>query len=335
MRIFSDRHHSGLAASLNYLFEDRLNHEVYFPIGLDWHDKGYWKIATLYGDAQETINQYLACPPSTTPDNVYYINDPAHHLTQKYITLDKFIELKPDVVIASIPQHITPFKKLIKDSGIDAKLVYHIGNVGWHNIIPWKEVDNIMASVKPFPAPENKNVVFYKQEFPTELFENDTLPTHKRIASFVNCMPQPLKWLALKNELPEYEFQAHGIGGEDGVISGLENVAGLMRSCRFGYHNKPEGDGFGHVIHNWFATGRPIIVNMGDYRDKLAGDLLIDGETCIDMSDGDMHRVAGIVREISDLQYVSMVDRVRIKFKENVDFNDDASKVSEFLNRLI
>ena len=347
MKIFADYHHGGLYASLIYLLEGRLGHTLLRPIGMDWFDKGYWKIAEPYGNNPDTARQYLAensTPTDGTPplnnkpvDAKYFswINESSNNVWHRAVTLEQFLEIDPDVIIASIPAHIASFKKLIKDYNLRAKLVYHIGNIGWHTQIPWDQIDNLMASVKEFPIPAGKNAVFYRQEFDLEVFAGAPHQRSSIITSFVNLLPEAKRFRALKEAMPNYLFQAYGIGCPDGIVNKVSDVGRIMRKSDFGYHNKPQGDGFGHIIHNWFAVGKPVIVNMGDYKDKLAGELLVDGETCIDLDNKSAEDIAKLIYMMSDLEYFDMCRAVRARFAEAVDFGLDAAKVGDFLNDLM
>lgn len=347
MKIFADLHHQGLYASLHYLFEKRLGHNLYRPVGLEWFDKGFWKIAEPYNNAPDTIAQYLKTgfvpKDGTTPLNDTIgqeIIDHNHGITQKAITLDEFCNMDIDVVIASIPAHVKAYKRLIKEYKPNAKLIYQMGNIFWQNEIPWDDVNNIMASVAPFivPANANKNVVFYRQEFDTSIFKpSDNVPKTKLITSFVNCLPQPDKYEELKSLLPEFEFRAHGITCPNGIIDNISTIASIMQDSMFGYHNKPHGDGYGHIIHNWMACGRPVIVNLFDYQDKLAGDLLEDGVTCISLNRHDVGEVAKVVKDISSNEdwWLQMCENVKYRFKQVVDFERDARNVEIFLENLL
>ena len=347
MKIFSDMHHGGLYASLHLLLEKRLGHSLYRPIGMEWHSNGYWDIAKPYGDDTGTVRQFLAL--GSVPDDgssglnesrflvddVHYIWDGVHGIHQKAITLDKFLSMDFDVLIASIPAHVRTYRRLIRTHKLKAKLIYHIGNIDWHTKIPYEEIENIMLSVKEFPMVKSKNVVFYKQEFDEDVFYPAQERPFNMITSFVNCLPNHGYFHSFKGIMePDYDVKAYGISCPDGIISGISELASIMRRSKFGYHNKPYGDGYGHVIHNWFASGRPVLVNMGDYKDKLAGELMEDGKTCIDIDGRSAQQVAGIVRELSDLEYADMTTNVRNKYKEVVDFNKDAGIVREFLERL-
>lgn len=346
MNVLADLHHSGLYASFHYLFENRLGATLYRPIGIPWFKQGYWKIAEPYGNAEATIYQYLSfnsVPEDGTPplnntegksNGIYSVYDAAHDYTQKAITLDKFKQMNFDIVIASIPAHIDAYIKLIVDTGSKAKLVYHIGNIDWHNHIPWNKVENIMASVKTFDVPAGKNAVFYRQEFRTELFSTPDSEEKKSVVSFVNCMPRPDYFLSLEQSLKEYNFKAYGIACRDGICQSVADIAKTMRRARYGYHLKPGGDGFGHVIHNWFAAGKPILVGLDDYKDKLAGELLEDMVTCVDISHRSPEQVAGIIRELDQKGYEDMKANAVKRFQEVVNFEEDAKKVKEFIDAL-
>ena len=105
-QIFTDLHHGDLFYSLHRLFVERLGWELYRPIGLDWFNAGYWKIAEPYGNAQDTINQYLEINHAGyhqyknlngehyVEDDIYHVYDPGHDYYQKAITLEKFKSMK-------------------------------------------------------------------------------------------------------------------------------------------------------------------------------------------------------------------------------------------------
>ena len=98
MNIFADLHHGDLFYSLHRLFVERLGWTLYRPIGHDWFNAGYWKIAEPYGNAKDTINQYLDinCRGYNAytnlngehylKDGVYHIYDPRPNYYQKTIT---------------------------------------------------------------------------------------------------------------------------------------------------------------------------------------------------------------------------------------------------------
>lgn len=340
MNIFSDFHHGGLYTSFIHLFEERLGYKLFRPIGKEWFDKGYWKIAEPYNNNLGTIEQYLGIrsvpDDGTTPLNevmnqregVYYVKDEAHMKTQRAIEFGKFCNMEIDIIIASIPAHIEPYKKLIEKYHPKAKLIFHIGNIGWGSSIDKYSVDNILASIKEVPT--SKNVCFYRQEFDLGIFDYEYRDPNYVISSFVHSANNKGLFHAdMMQHLPEFKFNDYGYS-----LKGVGSISEAMKRSTFGYHNKPGGDGFGHIIHNWMAVGKPIIVNLNDYKDKLAGELLIDGVTCIDMSARTPQQVAGNVREIIQGGYRDMCDNINKAFKEKIDFESDAYKVSTFINSL-
>lgn len=269
-------------------------------------------------------------------DGVHYIWDGVHGYHQKAITLEKFLSMDFDVIIASIPDHVQAYRKLINTYKLKAKLIYHIGNIDWHTKIPYDQINNLMLSVKAFPFDKSKNVVFYRQEFDENIFYPAQEKPFPMITSFVNCLPNHEYFYSFKGLVePEYEVNAYGISCPEGVVSGVSEIAAIMRKSKFGFHNKPYGDGYGHVIHNWFASGRPVLVNYEDYKDKLAGELMEEDRTCIFIDGRKPRELANIVRELSDLQYADMVTAVQKKYKEVVNFEQDAVNVREFMEKLV
>ncbi len=98
MRILTDFHHSSLMRAHVMLFEDRLGHEVFRPIGMDWFHEGYWAI----NDLEPTARQFLAFdsqPFDSTPplnDSMFRsthvgiarVFDPGRATTHMAVTLE-------------------------------------------------------------------------------------------------------------------------------------------------------------------------------------------------------------------------------------------------------
>lgn len=349
MNIFVDFHHAGLLNSLILLFEKRLGGRVYRPIGREWADRGFWKVY----DHPNTIAQFLdvggANPDGTEPVNtvvgkesadVYNCYDIDSGFTNRAITLKGFLSRDFDIVIASIPQHIEPFKKLCEVHPSHPKLIFQIGNA-WTTeagLAP-----NIMASAIINGVPENINFVSYHQEFSLEEFYPDfNFPKEKKIASFVNLFSLQdhfrSDWELFKKveeSLPDWDFKCYGGQCRDGAMHGTKNVAEEMRRNRFIWHTKNGGDGYGHVIHNAPAVGRPLLVNRGYYIGKMAEKLLIDGESCI-LIDG-----LGVQEIVNKINYYSepknwetLAKGAWHKFMEVVNFDAEAEKIKEFLSKL-
>jgi len=348
MKVFTDLHHDALYTSLHLLFEKRLGWELYRPIGASWFDMGYWKIAAPYGNAPGTIIQYLGINNKpwdssknlngnyVLEDSVYHVYNPDQKCHHKAVTLETFQDMEFDIIIASIPSHIAPYRKLIESFQPKAKMIYQVGNDwGWMGTPPAK---NVMASAIIPAVPADVHFISYHQEFDLEVFHKGTPHRHKRIFSLLHLVGNQPDWkllLELEKEMPGYEFKFFGVSCRDGVITGTENVAQKMREAMWIAHLKAEGDGFGHTIHNAFAVGRPLIVKESYYRGKLAEPLLVDGLTCVNL-DGRSAREArdAIKAIVAEGRYEGMVHACRERFDRHVDFDEEEKRLRVFLDNL-
>lgn len=351
MNIFADRHHHDLYYSLSLLFEKRFGWNLYCPIGIDWHSEGYWR----YSNQGDTVKQFLGLDQTFEPEDgtpalnqiekvlegeVFLIKDTVHNGFEKAVTLDGFKKIDFDIIIASVPQHYESFNKLIQDHKPNAKLIQHFGNILWNfNEIPLPS-KNIMASIAYQPVPDGYNAVFYHQEFDISVYSPAKNIPKKQITSFVNCLPHQFPedfsvFNELKALLPEFDFKSYGGSCPDGSLGVDRQIAHEMQESMFGFHCKKLGDGYGHVIHNWFAVGKPVIVRGSDYKGKLAGELLTDGETCIDIEKHSYPEIAEMIREWSKPDiYEQKCANVYRRFEKIVDFEAETVKIKEFLENL-
>ena len=135
--------------------------------------------------------------------------------------------------------------------------------------------------------------------------------------------------------MPEFRFLSYGIGCDNGIITGTQNIANIMNQSYFGLMLKTGGDGFGHIIYDWYACGKPVIVNGNDYADKLANELLIDGETCIDADKHSLSEIVEMVRKMTPLKYEWMCQQAQQIFKDKVNYSEELEKIKLFLDRLV
>lgn len=352
MNIFADFHHAGLFNSLHLLFEKRLGYKLFRPLGMEWAEQEYWLIHKPYGYALDTAKQYLQIKPEyipmdgTVPLNRviketpthYEVEDISQHFIQKCITLEQFKSMPIDIIIASIPDHVASFKRLQQEYHPKAKFVFQMGNMFQEIINNLHEIPNLLSSTIEIPVPVTCHSVFYHQEFDTSLFENTDIPQENTITSFINLLPQTVhygKWKALKELLPDYTCKSYGILCDDGTIHEIQDIAFNMKRSQWGFHAKWMGDGFGHVLYNWYATGRPVITCISDYKDKLGGELLTDGETCIDLDAHSVHECAEILRSIRNSErYHIMCQKSYERFKEKVDYDEEEKKIRSWIETL-
>lgn len=354
--VFIDLHHAGLAHSFRLLIEKRLGGTCLFPIGMDWESSGYWEVHKPYNYNPDTAKQFLqikpeykavGSPPLNTivkQTNGYYeIKDHFYEDTWKAITLDQFKEHDIDIVIASIPDHWITYDRLVKNLKPKAKLVCHMGNIGWNekNFLNQYKIKNLLASVAPFRWPATKMIqakgCFYHQEFPVIPFEPYKEEEPIVISSFVHLTPQKEQIEELEKALGDkYIIKKYGTGAVDGLPKTLKEMYSLMQKSKIGLHLKPGGDGYGHVIYSWAMIGRPIITSLSDYKSKLAYQILIPDMTYYNISQG-----IDIVRDkVNSLHqnpgyYKFICQNFRNIFNRKVNFHKESIKISEFFNELI
>lgn len=370
--VFADFHHAGLLNSLILLFEERLGGSLFRPIGMEWAELGYWKVF----DHPATRAQYLAIG-GETPDNsqplnevveevsisgkekaqLYYCQDIDCGQINKAITLDGFMSMKFDFVIASLPQHIKSFRQLVNQHPDHPKLLYQVGN-SWNITAEQAQyLDGVLASSK-MPLGISVNgangkplpVVEYHQEFDAELFSPSTeehldfLANHgKMISSFVNCFSVDQMFAQdwqlfqeVEKLMPEWEFYARGGQCRDGAAHGARQVAMSMTDSKFIWHTKRGGDGYGHIIHNAFACGKPPIVKFSDYEGKMAGSMMVDGITAINIDNLSAQEIVQKILLFSEPDRYKIISReARKMFEFTVNFEKEALSIKQMLSNLL
>jgi len=345
--VFADFHHSALFYSLHKLFVERLGGTLYRPIGEGWYHEGYWKIY----DHPATVAQYLSINATYTPidgtlplntikevtTTHYEVAELAHNYTQKAITYEQFTKLPIDIVIASIPEHIEPFKRLCQYHPNRPKLIYQVGN-SWDYI---EGVQNVMASSK-ISVPEGVNYIEYHQEFDDPFLQ---LPDHqgeesREIISLVNCFDTQAHYRQdwqlfqeVEKLMGEYAFKCLGAQCRDGTVDGYENVVNRIAKAKYVWHTKAGGDGYGHIIHNIFACEAVPIIKKSYYIGKLA-EPLIDESCCVIIDGLTPHEIAEKIRAIDDQTRLEMATTARMRFNEVVDFDREEAMLRQFLSDL-
>lgn len=359
--VFTDFHHAGLLHSLMMLFEGRLGGKVFRPIGREWFDQGFWKVY----DHPATVEQYLGVG-GNTPDGSEKLNEVlgvgadvngeigkrfeyfrCHDIDSdtenKAITFHYFMNAPIDIVIASLPAHVEPFKRLCELHPNKPKLIFQIGNA-WTSEAA--SAPNIMASALIDGIPEGINFISYHQEFDTKLFCPTTIHDEnppKNIYSFVNCFSASdyfkMDWdvfTAIESRMPDWNFKSHGGQCRDGAVGPAPVLAQTMQDARFIWHVKQGGDGYGHVIHNAFAVGKPPIVKKQYYQGKMAEKLMIDGVTCITIDGLDNDQIIDKILYYNDpVRYAQMAVSAFTTFTRLVDFDEEQKKIELFLEKLL
>jgi hypothetical protein len=134
--------------------------------------------------------------------------------------------------------------------------------------------------------------------------------------------------------LPGYTFTSYGAGMEDHIMKTAE-LAKRIQDSGWTWHYKPEGDGYGHVIHNTFAVGRPALVWAPFYGGKLASDLFIDKKTCLNLAARSVHENVNLVHHYSQPdEHARMCENTHRRFAEVVDFDQEEQRIRQFLENL-
>lgn len=353
MKILADLHHADLAESLE-LLADRHGWQLYFPVGMEWFDRWFWNFErTAHGDA--VARQYLE---GVWPDPIDHGDfstqvDPVHPgRLRKGVTLEQALSQQWDIVLCTLTHNEHGFAKLADEVG--ATYGVQVGNVGQIGNVAsegagWDKTRFVLASTtltdyggNPISVPVPH--VIYRQEFSLDDFRSERPSEVASVSSFVQCFAENRQFYAdflrIARATPDLDWQVYGAYGSaepdefaQGNLDSTPKVAEAMRRTRIAWHAKWWSDGYGHVIHNLFATGRPIVGPLGYYRDKLAGPLMIDGETCFDIASLSIAGTQDVLRRLRDdddhWQRISIAARAR--FDEIVDFDEDAEKVKRLL----
>lgn len=317
MRLLADRHHADLAESLLVLFEDRLGWDVYFPIGLGWADAGLWDYANGHVGVTD---QFLGLHSVHKPSGDHYEEVWPQHprRTQKLVTLAQFRAMEWDAILASVTQHEHMWQRLADEVG--ARAVLQVGNV--NQPVDWGLSHLVLAAANvELKGPG----IVYHPEFDVKAYRPSAPKDPFRITSFMNCLPDARQayedWNHLQRLLPEFTFREYGILGRDGIIGPSSVIGDEMRAAGWAFHDKPQGDGYGFVVHQWAAVGRPLVGRKSYYTDKLAEPLWADA---IDLDQG-IEQAAERIRAttLKELRAMS-VSRVP-------DFDAEAERIAELL----
>lgn len=345
MNVFADLHHGDLYYSLHLLFEKRLGMNLYRPIGLDWFKKGLWKIAEPYGNPPDTIGQYLNVPSAVGPynihkygetqilDDVYHIptKTPSDWYIQKAITLEKFLKMDIDYVLATYDRHEETYSRLVSKYKPNATFIFQMGNIGWQVTC----AKNILLAVD-IDMPNGINYIKYHPEHHEDYCY--TPPTnHNVIKSFINCMtndyPEDLAWFTKYERLvPELTWKMHGILGRDGVVSN-DLVPQAMKDSAFIWHVKSLGS-CGFIPRQAMACGRPVITRTS-YAEKwktLARGIYEDSINCIDLDAGtERENIEKIKYFMRPENHIRLCETTNQSFKQRVDLDEEAKAIKIFL----
>jgi hypothetical protein len=262
--------------------------------------------------------QYLDAPHE--PDNEF----PDWPI--EFVTLEDARELDWAYVIATLPDNQHGFAQFAREQG--AQYVLQVGNTGQY--VDWSlDPLALLSSEMPIMG----RGITYHQEMdpvafvpPREVLAGSYL---RYAASFVNCMPAMGDCYDLLAKVP-FPVDLYGIDGPQGVIKPNTDLVRLMALYGWGWHDKAQGDGFGHVIHTWAAVGRPLIGHAVHYAGKMGEVFWRDGETSWDLG---LHGIEEIVESTQFgpfPRYEEMCRAIRAEF-DKIDYDAEAEQIADFL----
>ena len=327
--ILTDRHHADLLYSIQRLFEDRLGIEVFIPIGFEWWDEGIWQFGACFGD-DRLAQQYLQISDGVfhdQGDGLWTTVDSSQpHRTIRCLTLEGFRARRGlfRFVMPTVQENLPGYRRLADEAGV--RLLYHVCNTG--QFIDW-DLDPFIISTSEAAIPEGRGIVIHQEidSFPHGAFGFTEPVTSKVVRNGVNAfnrIPGYEDFLAAEAALaPEsWEFTIHGHEGRDGDINPAWALGFAWKSAGWGWHTKPVGDGYGHVIHSWAAVGRPLVGRAEFYRGKMAEPFWQDGVTAIDLGAHGLDDTIRLLREIGNDpdRHAEMCRAIRGAFDDLVDY---------------
>jgi len=319
---------------------------MYRPIGTEWHTEGYWKVY----EHPATVLQYLSLDQAQNStelmnyfteenllnrnyvyeDGIYYVKDTTKDKVQRAITLEKFKSMSFDILISSIPQHVAPFNLLISRFQPKAKHIFQVGN-SWPNV---SGVKNVLASTLSFVSPSVHSVC-YHQEFDLGVFKYTEPSNHLDVNSYIHFMQEMNLFNAYKGTLTERKFTTYGAGMDD-CIHTSQRLADSIANSGWTWHVKPGGDGYGHILHNSFACGRPLIVKKIHYQGQMGEELMEDMVTCVDISLRSVNEAAAVLNFLSMPEnHHKICSQAYKRFCDVVNFDEEEIKIRRFLERIL
>lgn len=342
IRCLADLHHGGLFESLAMLFEDRFGWQVFRPIGMEWYREGYWK-----HHLEAVAHQYLDPYPSDQDCGDYFERPDASHPPRRHklVTLAQARDLRLNFTLATLTENEVGFHRFAREVG--AKAGIQVGNRFTHDRWDCADFAMLSAVLEDTRGIENVPYVCYRQEFDLNLFRFEYPPRERDLAAtWVNClsdMPDLFDYFkALANDVPELRWKCYGHYRENNPywevnLSPVAAVSGKMRAARVGIQFKWYGDGMGHVAHNLFACGKPVVATASYYKNQMAGPLFVDGVNSLDVQTHSYAEVVAWVKRLAlDDEFHQKVSEASYRrFKEVVDFEEDAEKVRRLLERVL
>ena len=361
IRVLCDAIHADLWESLRLLFEVRLGWQLYRPIGMEWKERGIWRFEQHQPYGEGVAHQFLdpwatdrprmnhpaaddsTCADCRTPHHAERPDTTHPGQVIRLVTYEQARSQPWDLVLATLAENEEGLWKFAQEVG--AHYGIQVGNQGAMNLWPIAEF-GLLSVTTPGMTPWKPHV-YYRQEFSLADFAADAgaIAEPDLVSTRVQCITQTTEYsrfLAAAAAVPEARFRWYGhCEPRDELWGGSHEttpeVAWSMHQTRIAWHAKRWSDGYGHVIHNWFAIGRPVLATATYYRDKLAAPLFVEGETSFDLERLSDHEVHGIVRMLlhDEDRWRRMCEASAARFRAVVDFDAEAAAIRTMLENVM
>lgn len=343
--VLVDHHHGSLWESLEMLFTDRFGWDLYRPRGPEWWGPGApWQFDNQMPHYEGVAQQYMGeWDTDVDAGDHWERRDWMYpHRVHKMLTMEQARDLRPDIVIATIAENEPGFHDFARSIG--AKFGIQLGNQGSINHYHLTDFSLISTTRDSYPWTP---YVVYRQEFSLEDYRFEYPPTERDyVGTWVQALPtDPLEYnrfLSVAAALPEVRMRYHGhVGPVDdfwgGNVTTSEELARQMRSARVAWHCKTWSDGYGHVLHNLAAVGKPLVGTASYYADKLGGPLWVEGETSFDVQRHTKDETVAFIRRllVDDELHERMSRAMAARFREIVDFDAEAEQIRLMLDNVL
>lgn len=237
-----------------------------------------------------------------------------------------------DFVVASYHGHDSAYAELVRKYKPNAIYIRQIGNAREQP----KATQNVLLAINT-PMPTNVNYIKYHPEHHKDYCYTPP-KNHTVVKSFIanpHVEPDLPLFYEYERLLPDFSFKMHGILGRDGVISG-DLMPQVMKDSAFVWHVKRWGC-CGFVSRQALACGRPCIIKKHYCYEfyALARDLFQDSVNCIDLDLGTTQQNIEKIRFFSQPErHTEMCRNTAEKFKRDVNFDQEAETIKEFLSKL-
>lgn len=357
MKVFTDLHHFDLFYSFQLVFEKRFGWDLYRPIGYEWRDEKFWDLnhdpdfiscmlSTENGECERVLSRYNSLAGKDwavyslhlprigeileVAPGKFEVEDRSKHCSQKAITLEAFKNEEFDIIISSLPQHFSMYQSLIKKYQPKAKHVFHVSGIGCQ--VP-ADAKNVMLNSSTDQM-DNLGIhsISYRQEFDLDVFQYRSPVSSQVVRSYVH-FPQTEELWRRSGLDWDFKFVGKTLGPLADVVVDSVELAKEIANSSFTLHIKPGGESYGHILHNSFAVGRPVIINKADFN-GVAKELFTE-DTCIDVSNATPEEFRKKIGAAANTdRHAEMCEKVAQQFSKVVSFDEDAEQIMKFIQGL-